>query len=52
MALLERGGDFADGLIAFEGRRAGGTIFASFDRDAVKRVEEAGGQALLLAAPR
>jgi hypothetical protein len=31
LAVLESGGDFADGVIAFEGRRAGGPVFVSFD---------------------
>lgn len=34
MALLA-GGDFADGVIAHEGKRLGGTIFVSFDQRAV-----------------
>jgi predicted nucleic-acid-binding protein len=50
LALMERGGDFADGVIAFEGRRSGGAVFASFDREAVKLVTETGGEALLLGA--
>lgn len=33
-AFLEAGGDFADGVVAFDGRRLGGTYFASFDRAA------------------
>lgn len=48
LAILERGGDFADGVIAFEGRRAGGRIFTSFDRDAVAMVGAIGGEARLL----
>jgi predicted nucleic-acid-binding protein len=35
IAMLEAGGDFADGVIASEGRRMGGETFASFDRQAV-----------------
>jgi len=50
LAILERGGDFADGVIAFEGRRAGGRVFTSFDRGAVERVGATGGEARLLAA--
>lgn len=50
LAMLERGGDFADGVIAFEGRRLGGPVFTSFDRKAVRMVEEAGGEARLLDA--
>ena len=48
LAFLESGGDFADGVIAFEGRRAGGAVFTSFDRDAVARVAAIGGEARLL----
>jgi predicted nucleic-acid-binding protein len=36
LALLEAGGDFADGVIAFEGELLGGTEFVSFDQQAVK----------------
>lgn len=36
LALLEAGGDFADGAIAFEGARLGGERFLSFDKKAVK----------------
>jgi len=48
LSVLERGGDFADGVIAFEGRRAGGRIFTSFDRDAVELIGATGGQTRLL----
>lgn len=48
LATLDAGGDFADGVIAFEGRRMGGDIFVSFDRDAVRHVEAAGAAAKLL----
>ena len=48
LAVLDRGGDFADGIIAFEGRRAGGPAFVSFDKDAAAQVEAAGFQAKLL----
>lgn len=34
LAVLDAGGDFADGVIAFEGRRLGGETFLTFDRDA------------------
>ena len=34
LALLEKGGDFADGVIAFEGASLGADTFASFDKDA------------------
>jgi predicted nucleic-acid-binding protein len=48
IVIVERGGDFADGAIAFEGRRAGGTVFVTFDEDAAKLIEAAGGEAKLL----
>ena len=35
LALLDAGGDFADGITAFEGRWLGGEEFVSFDRKAV-----------------
>lgn len=48
LAVLEEGGDFADGVIAFEGRRGGGPVFASFDKEAVAIVARTGGQTRLL----
>lgn len=48
LAILETGGDFADGVIAFEGSRLGGETFVSFDRDAVKRLKASGVRTLLL----
>ena len=36
LAVLEAGGDFADGAIAHEGHGLGGQAFVSFDRDAVR----------------
>lgn len=35
LALLEAGGDFADGVIAFTGHHLGGDTFVSFDRKAL-----------------
>ena len=32
---LDSGGDFADAVIAHEGRRLGGEVFVSFDKEAV-----------------
>ncbi|MGD9545172.1 MAG: type II toxin-antitoxin system VapC family toxin [Methylocystis sp.] len=49
LAVFEKGGDFADGVIAFEGRRAGGRVFASFDKEAVELISATGGEAKLLA---
>jgi hypothetical protein len=48
LVILERGGDFADGVIAFEGRRAGGLVFTSFDRDGVELIDASGGETRLL----
>ena len=47
-AMLAAGGDFADGVIAFEGRRLGGEVFASFDRTAIRLIAETGGVTHLL----
>ena len=49
LALLEAGGDFADGVIAFEGNWLGADTFVSFDKRAVKPMEAQGGSARLLA---
>ncbi len=51
LAMLAAGGDFADGVIAFDGRRLGGEVFASFDRKAVELVAAQGGATHLLAPP-
>ena len=48
LATLTAGGDFADGVIAFEGHRPGGLVFASFDRGAVALVAAAGGDTRML----
>ncbi|MEJ0064418.1 MAG: type II toxin-antitoxin system VapC family toxin [Caulobacteraceae bacterium] len=48
LALLDRGGDFADGVIAHQGYELGGDVFVSFDRKAVGLVEAVGEAALLL----
>ncbi len=52
LAMFEAGGDFADGVIAFEGRRLGGSVFVSFDRRAVSLVHSGGGEARLLSRTR
>jgi predicted nucleic-acid-binding protein len=51
LAMLAAGGDFADGVIAFDGRRLGGEVFASFDRKAVELVAAQGGDTRLLTSP-
>ena len=45
LAALYGGGDFADGTIASQGERLGGTVFASFDRSAVARLRGRGASA-------
>jgi predicted nucleic-acid-binding protein len=45
---LDRGGDFADGVIAHQGYELGGDVFVSFDRHAVDLVKRAGEAAHLL----
>ncbi len=49
LALLKAGGDFADGLIAYEGAWLGGDTFVSFDKKAASLIARQGGQARLLA---
>jgi predicted nucleic-acid-binding protein len=39
---LEAGGDFADGVIAYEGNWLGGETFVSFDKKAVRLLAEQG----------
>lgn len=48
LALLEAGGDFADGVIAFEGRRLGSEVFVTFDRKAASLIGATGAMAQLL----
>ncbi|HUV96814.1 MAG TPA: type II toxin-antitoxin system VapC family toxin [Acidobacteriaceae bacterium] len=47
LALLEAGGDFADGVIAFEGQWLGGETFVSFDQKAVALLTAQGQSARL-----
>lgn len=49
LMLLESGGDFADGVIAYEGKWLGADTFVSFDKKAVKLMEAHGTLARLLA---
>ncbi|HFH3086219.1 TPA: type II toxin-antitoxin system VapC family toxin [Pseudomonas aeruginosa] len=48
LALLEAGGDFADGIMAHEGKWLGGEIFVSFDKKAVTLLSKQGESARLL----
>ena len=45
---LDAGGDFADGVIAYEGRWLGAEVFVSFDRQAAKLMQERGEAVRLL----
>ena len=49
LALLDAGGDFADGIIGFEGSWLGADTFVSFDRKAVRLIEARGESARVLA---
>jgi len=48
LALLEAGGDFADGVMACEGAWPCGETFVSFDRKAVKLLSQQGQSARIL----
>jgi predicted nucleic-acid-binding protein len=48
LALLASGCDFADGVIAYEGRWLGAETFVSLDKKAVKLIETNGGLARVL----
>jgi predicted nucleic-acid-binding protein len=48
LAMLEAGGDFADGIMAHQGRWLGGETFVSFDRQAVAKLTDQGIPARLL----
>jgi predicted nucleic-acid-binding protein len=42
LAMLDGGGDFADGVIAYEGKWLGAETFVSFDKKAVEMLTSAG----------
>jgi predicted nucleic-acid-binding protein len=48
LAVHDAGGDFADGVIAFEGQWLGGEIFVSLDKQAVALLEKQGCAARVL----
>jgi predicted nucleic-acid-binding protein len=48
LAILEAGGDFADGAIAYEGAFLGGETFVSFDKKAVTLLSGLGAAAQVL----
>jgi len=49
LALLEAGGDFADGIMAHQGKWLGGETFVSFDKRAVTLLSKQGEATQLLA---
>ena len=48
LSMLEAGGDFADGVVAYEGNWLGGETFISFDKKAVALLAAQGQRARLL----
>jgi predicted nucleic-acid-binding protein len=50
LAALDAGGDFADGVIAYEGSWLGADTFVSFDKKAVRLIGSSGGTAARLLA--
>lgn len=52
LAVLDEGGDFADGVIAYEGSRLGGETFVTFDRKAAALLVRAGKPVSLLKPAR
>jgi len=48
LTILDAGGDFADGVIAYEGRWLGAETFVSFDKKAVEILSKHGEQTRLL----
>jgi predicted nucleic-acid-binding protein len=49
LRLLAAGGDFADGVIAFEGRALGPQALIVFDREAARLLQQGNEPAVLLA---
>ena len=49
LRVLEAGGDFGDGVIAYDGSWLGGATFVSFDKRAVSVIRQQGQRARLLA---
>jgi hypothetical protein len=52
LRLVDAGGDFADGIVAHEGWKLGGEIFATFDGRAAKLLARFGETVKLLPADR
>lgn len=50
IAFVRAGGDFADGMVEYQGRRLGGQTFVTFDRKAASLIRRLGRESRLLAA--
>jgi predicted nucleic-acid-binding protein len=48
LSLLRSGGDFSDGVLAYEGQSLGGELFVSFDNKAVSLLRKLGHKAEVL----
>lgn len=48
LAVLLAGGDFADGIIAFEGAQSGASTFLTFDKKAARLIQKIGVETELL----
>ena len=48
LVLLKMGGDFADAIMEYEGSSLGGEVFCSFDKKAVRLLQEQGKSVQLL----
>lgn len=48
LAVMRAGGDFADGVITFEGAALGGSVFTSFDKKAITLLKKQGHATQLL----
>lgn len=51
LSVLEAGGDFADGVVAYEGAWLGAETFVSFDKKAISLLNRQGRRARLLTWP-
>lgn len=48
IAMMEAGGDFADGVMALQGRRLGGITFATFDKKTAALITASGRDSILV----
>lgn len=52
LAMLDAGGDFADGIINYDGRRLGGDVLATFDMEAGTLVQAFGDKVVILSTAK